>query len=148
MSNLETAHAMYDHHASMTRQLNALVGKLDPFSPTWVLARDEVSEYVCQELIPHAEAEETTVYHVAASLESLSKLIESMRYEHTEIQRLTRSLQVARTPDEGLMLAGQIAILFEVHAEKENRFVIDVLALQPDVDLPAVLGDMHQMLAR
>jgi hypothetical protein len=50
--------------------------------------------------------------------------------------------------EEALVLGTEAARLFDVHAEKENRFIIAVLEPRNDIDLASVLGDMHHLLSR
>ncbi len=147
MSNQEIAQAMRGHHAIMAQQLQDLAQKLETPESAWQSAREAVAAYLTNEVLPHAAAEESTVYRVGTNLANLTKLIESMLYEHTVIQSLTERLQGSPTQSQALTLAAQAAKLFEVHAEKENRFIIAVLEPREDVDLEAVLGDMHQLLA-
>ncbi len=147
MSNQEVAQAMRGHHAVMVQQLQDLAHNLETAETAWELARDQVAAYLVDEVLPHAGAEESTIYRVGRELESLSKLIESMLFEHTVIRSLTDSLRGSRVHRQALTLATSAAKLFEVHAEKENRFIIATLEPREDVDLGAVLGDMHQLLA-
>ena len=148
MSNQEIAQAMRGHHAIMAQQLQDLAGKIESADPAWESARDEVAAYLTGEVLPHAAAEESTIYRVGTRLESLSKLIESMLFEHTVIQNLTESLRESRTRDQALTFAVQAAKLFDVHAEKENRFIIATLEPREDISLREVLGDMHRLLAQ
>lgn len=147
MSNQEIASAMRSHHDLMVQQLQDLVQKIETAGPEWKSARDEVAVYLADEVLPHATAEESTVYRIGSTLEILSKLIESMLFDHTVIQSLTESLRGAHAQTQALTVAVQAAKLFEVHAEKENRFIIAVLEPRKDVDLGEVLGDMRQLLA-
>ncbi len=148
MSNQEVAQAMYGHHAIMVNQLQDLTHKVETAEIGWESARDQVVAYLVEEVLPHAVAEESTIYRVGTEFESLKKLIESMLFEHTVIRRLTDSLRASVLRSQALSLAASAAKLFEVHAEKENRFIIATLEPREDVNLGAVLGDMHQLLAQ
>lgn len=146
MSNQEVAQAMRRHHAIMVQHLEDLVGYLEKADTAWQTTRDRVAGYLVSNVLPHAAAEESTIYRVGTALESLTKLIESMLFEHAVIRDLAKSLEGSRTQGQALTLAASAAKLFEVHAEKENRFIIATLEPRADVDLEAVLGDMHQLL--
>ena len=146
MSNQEIAQAMRDHHAIMVRQLEDLARKIGTDELAWESARDETVTYLVAEVLPHAAAEESTVYQDGAKLENLSKLIESMQFEHTVIRALTDELRESHTQIQALTVAVQAAKLFEVHAEKENRYIIATLELRNDVDLRVILGDMRKLL--
>lgn len=147
MSNQDIAMAMRDHHAFMAQQLQNRVQSIETASTTWESARDAVVAYLVDEVLPHAAAEESTVYRVGAKLESLRQLIESMLFEHVVIQGLTEDLRESSQQSRAITLGAQVAKLFEVHAEKENRFIIAVLEPMAEINLEEVLGDMHELLA-
>ncbi len=147
MTNQETARAMKSHHAQMAKELNDLVLAISTSEASWESARNAVASYLREQVLPHAAAEESTVYRVGAKEESLKALIDSMLFEHTIIKGVAERIASSNGRDESLVLAAEAAKLFEVHAEKENRFIIDFLEPRNDVDLGAVLGDMHQLLA-
>ena len=148
MSNKEIAEAMRNHHALMARHLHMLADNVMSQKDRWDTARNEVSAYLADDILPHAAAEETTIYQVANEFESMKGLIDSMLFEHGIIRETREKLMAATEWEEALSFSTEAAKLFEVHAEKENRFIIAVLEPRAGVDLAAALGDMHHLLAR
>ena len=146
MSNPETAGAMRAHHAEMAAELNARTSALAS-DTDWTAARKNVVSYLLDDVLPHAQAEESTIYKIAMQYDSLSSLVQSMIWEHTIIRDLSHALANSANRDEALVIAGQAAQLFWVHAEKENRFIIAMLESRADVDLDGLLGAMRDSLA-
>ncbi len=147
MSNQETADAMVSHHHEMAQTLQERVQELGSNTNTWSSARDHIVDYLLEDVLPHAKAEESTIYEVALQYEPLVALVQSMIWEHTVICDLAHALKEATHRDGALMAAAQAERLFEVHAEKENRFIIADLTPRPGVNLDAILGAMCTALA-
>ncbi len=148
MSNQAVAQKMREHHALMARQLHILADNVLTQKEQWETARNEVGAYLTDDILPHAAAEEATIYRVGSETESLKGLIESMLFEHGIIRETRDRLLAAPKWEEALVLGTEAARLFDVHAEKENRFIIAVLEPRNDIDLASVLGDMHHLLSR
>jgi hemerythrin-like domain-containing protein len=148
MSNQEIAEAMRNHHALMAQQLHTLAGHVVTQKEEWGTARNEVGMYLTDDILPHAAAEELTIYRVAAQVDSMKGLIDSMLFEHGVIREIREKLMAASMWEEAVTFSTEAAKLFEIHAEKENRFIIAVLEPRSDVDLASVLGDMHHLLSR
>ncbi len=146
MANRETASAMRSHHATMAEEFRTRMLALVAPQNDWVHARDHVVEYLTTEVLPHAQAEEATIYAVARTEASLSTLVQSMIWEHRVIGELTETLKVSETRDDALIVSAQAAKLFGVHAEKENRFIIAPLEPRADIDLDSVLSAMRTAL--
>lgn len=147
MSNVEISRAMTNHHAEMVNALEGRIDLLVSSTENWQEGRNAVVSYLLNDVLPHAEAEESTIYSAALQFVRLTALVRSMMWEHTIIRELTQALQESIQRDHALMLAMQVSKLFWVHAEKENRYVIADLAPEPDIDLHAILGAMHDALA-
>jgi hemerythrin-like domain-containing protein len=148
MSNQEVAQRMREHHALMARQLHILADNVVTQKDRWEIDRNEVGAYLTDDILPHAAAEEATIYRVGTQMESLKGLIDSMLFEHGVIRETRDRLLAAPKWEEALVLSTEAARLFDIHAEKENRFIIAVLEPRNDVDLASVLGDMHHLLSR
>ena len=147
MPNDVVASAMRAHHASMSREVNRLTEAVWSAPADWGSARDQLVHYLTTEVLPHARAEEVTVYTAGRQFKTLVGLVWSMVYEHEVIGTLTDQLAQATEWRGAADLASKLAQLFLVHAEKEDRFIIAELEPSGDVDLGAVLGDMHKALA-
>lgn len=146
MSNQDIADVMMDHHAQMIGELKELANGITKNPASWDDARDAMVAYLHSDILPHAVAEESTIYQTAVQFERLEALIASMLFEHTVIHDLIAALKAVTTQESACTAAAQIVTMFSVHAEKENRFIITGLAGLSEVDLAAVLGEMRQYL--
>ncbi|MDA8193132.1 MAG: hemerythrin domain-containing protein [Thermaerobacter sp.] len=138
------------HHAAMVAQLSQSVSRvLDAvaLANNWEPARQEVVAYIDQELLPHAVAEESTIYASARQFAPLRGLVASLIFEHVCLGRLRNALAVAQTGLEAVSLASAFSHLFDVHAQKEDQFVVQDLENRVDVDLAGILGSMRQLLS-
>ncbi len=84
----------------------------------------EAAKYLAGEILPHALAEENSVYLVAREL-GLGRLVEAMVYEHNFLAELIASLRSPLEADPAGVLRA-IAEFFVAHAEKENRFILPI----------------------
>ncbi|HEX4813565.1 MAG TPA: DUF2249 domain-containing protein [Nonomuraea sp.] len=128
---------MSDHAVTIARSIDRLM------SPA---ARQKVLTAFCaDEVLPHAAAEEQTLYAAAAGLPDTELLVRVMRDEHATLQRLVAELAAATTPGEIVSASSALNALFQAHLKKENDVLLPALAA-PDVDLVALLGDAHEIL--
>ena len=115
------------HHGEMAAKLREFAraaaqqkcsnGKLD-------VTLGEAAKYLAGEILPHALAEENSVYLVAREL-GLGRLIDAMVYEHGFLAELIASLESPVEADPAGVLRA-IAEFFVAHAEKENRFILPI----------------------
>jgi len=141
--------AMLDHHAQLRGELES---RLAAFREALAVdaphgARDALVEFVDHHVLPHAAAEEGSLYPAAARNERAALLVESMVLEHRELERKAQSLRSAATPRAALSSAEAIAAVFAVHVVKENDLLLPLLSRDPDVRLSTLLADMHEKLA-
>ncbi len=145
MTNREAADAMRHHHAALTAALHGAASRLDAVA-AWTTARDALVGYVVLEILPHAAAEEDTVYPAVAADPLHTSLVEAMRFEHMVLRDLEAALRTADEPAAALRLAGAMDSLFTTHADKENRFLLPVLEAAPEGTLEQLLGAMQERL--
>ncbi|MFI7707564.1 DUF2249 domain-containing protein [Nonomuraea sp. NPDC049480] len=128
---------MSDHAVTIARSIDRLM------SPA---ARQKVLTAFCaDEVLPHAAAEEQTLYAAAAGLPDTELLVRVMRDEHATLQRLVAELAAATTPGEIVSASSALNALFQAHLKKENDVLLPALAAH-DVDLAALLGGAHEIL--
>ncbi len=134
------------HHAVLRRGLERRVGTLCeaaesgvPFERPMTMLRD----YLADEILPHAEAEERTLYPAAASHARGSNLVRELTGEHHALAHLVGRLGAAADGSEAATAAEGIATLFAGHVAKENDLLLPALT-GAGVDLAALLADMHQ----
>lgn len=150
MTNQETAVKMRQHHATMVAQLGALNDRLqgqNGQTEQMMQIRDAIVEFATSELLPHAAAEESTIYRAAQNVDGFLVFVSSMIDEHQILREIIDSLKSATADAAMISFAGALTSLFAWHAEKENRFIIDDFATRDTIDLSEILGSMHQKLS-
>lgn len=137
------------HHATL---LHGLRERCETLLGTAVQGRDvkaaqaEMLSYLRDEIVPHAEAEEATIYQRGLELPELVPLIRAMVAEHERLRSLTASLGAAKPAVSAAALGLAITEMFAVHADKENDLLLPRLASEPGVSVHQLLGDMHARL--
>jgi hypothetical protein len=66
-----------------------------------------------------------------------------MTSEHGVILGLVDQVEQAETREAAAAWAGALLRVFAGHAEKENDLVLPLLVAEPDIDLAALLQQMH-----
>ncbi|KAB8190335.1 DUF2249 domain-containing protein [Nonomuraea phyllanthi] len=128
---------MSDHAVTIARSVDRLM------SPA---ARQAVLVAFCEEeVLPHAVAEEKTLYAAAAELPATELLVRAMRDEHAALRALVAGLASATTQGEIVSAASALNALFQSHLAKENDVLLPALA-EHGVDLASLLGGEHDVL--
>jgi uncharacterized protein (DUF2249 family) len=99
--------------------------------------------YLAGEILPHAAAEETTIYP-AAALDGLAGTVREMIEEHAILSEATGRLAMSADAADGAQRAAQIARLFAAHVAKENDVLLPALLASQDTDLAGLLAAMHR----
>lgn len=145
-ANEAVAHAMHAHHAEMLHELRAMTATLAHAGAHALPAEQDALVRWCRDdLLPHAMAEEQTLYPAAAQRPKLTQLVTAMIREHrtigTHVDRLAAAdLSVAA------LEASAVLALFESHLQKEELDILPALVPEADVDLEALLEGMHELL--
>ncbi|MCL6595380.1 MAG: DUF2249 domain-containing protein [Firmicutes bacterium] len=159
----ETAMArMRAHHAQMVAQVRARVDILAARAAApdgqaaathtaadadaWREARSRLVDYARGELLPHARAEEGTIYAAAGARPEFAALVRAMEGEHRALAGLVDRLAAAAAPAEAARAAAGLEALFAAHAQSENDVILPPLAADGAVDLGAILERMHAAL--
>jgi hypothetical protein len=100
--------------------------------------------YLAGEILPHAAAEEATIYPAAAALDGLAGTVSEMTAEHKVLSEAAGRLAETPSAAGAARLAEELAGLFAGHVAKENDVLLPALLASPDTDLPALLADMHR----
>jgi len=145
----QLAEAVVSHHAAMTGEVGDLVGRVvaavdageDPRA-----ARDELAAYFTAEVLPHAKAEESTLYEAAAGIHPARMLIETMTIEHGLIAEAIAALERAESAGSIAAAAGVLDALFTGHVGRENDFVIPLLAADASVSLAGLVEGLHELI--
>ena len=144
------AAAVEHHHAALARALAGLVSSLVDVAraapPAAGADRLPLVRWCREELLPHALAEESTLYDAAAARPEGRLLVEAMLAEHRAILALVDNLESVTEPVEAAALGRALQAVFEVHLAKENDQVLPLLVGDPSVSVADLLGGMHELL--
>lgn len=99
-----------------------------------------------QEVLPHAMAEEQTIYRVAQEDSRARMLVQAMLDEHRRLQGLIDDIDAATDPVDAAASALALREMFRSHLYKEDAFLIGFLLQLPDVSLAELLHGMHQLV--
>lgn len=128
---------MSDHALTIGRSIDRLTSPAP--------RRDVLVAFCTEEVLPHAMAEEKTLYRVAGDLPRIRLLVQAMQGEHLTLRELTGDLAAAGTQGEIIGLAAALNAVFQSHLVKENEILLPAL-IDAGVDLAALLDGMHEVL--
>ena len=109
-------------------------------------ARDAVVAWSRDELLPHAAAEEQTIYAAAAAKPEGRLLVEALVADHHLIGEQVERLAGAPDAVAAASAAAALEALFLVHLAKENEQVLPLLAADPAIAVSDLLEGMHREL--
>lgn len=144
------AAAVVRHHEHMATTLRLKVDAVmsaatDP-GGEWTGARDDLAAWSRSELVPHALAEEQTLYAAARDRSEGRLLIEGMTGEHQVILGLVEKIGSAPTAVQAAVNAHTLNVVFDNHLAKENTLVLPLLVSADDVSVEALLGGLHELV--
>lgn len=102
--------------------------------------------YLEEKVLPHAKAEERTLYQAAAAQASGSELVRELTGEHHTLAYLAGRLRPGADGAEAAKVSEWIATLFAGHVAKVNDLLLPALT-RSGADLAALLADMHSLQA-
>ena len=142
--------AVRQHHAELAGRLaahvEALLSAAAAPGGSPAEARAAVLRFCVGELLPHAVAEERTLYPAASASDRLRVLVEAMTAEHRVLEALVAELGAAADPLRAAATGWALRVLFDTHLAKENDLVLPALAADPAVSLTGALAGMHELL--
>ena len=143
----EAYEAMLAHHARLGEEL---ASRADSVSAAVTAGRPYgaavagLIAYLAEEVLPHAAAEEKSVYPAAAAHADMAGMVGEMVAEHIMLSALSARLAAVTEPVSAAGQAQQAATLFAAHVAKENDVLLPALLGDESVDLAALLGQMHE----
>ncbi|MCL6670172.1 DUF2249 domain-containing protein [Streptomyces panaciradicis] len=144
------AEAVEAHHTQLAGDLAGRVALLVATAEHETAAAGracaELVAFCDRDLLPHAAAEEETLYPVAHDLPAARLLIDGMLAEHKRLAALVDALRTTGSAVQAAADGRALQVLFEEHLEKENALVLPLLAGAPDVSLSGLLAGMHELL--
>ncbi|MFB7243842.1 cation-binding protein [Streptomyces populi] len=139
------------HHARLAGELAGRVRMLLASADTDPGAAEVIhtglTAFCDRSLLPHAAAEEATLYPTAHGLPEARLLVEGLIGEHRCLTALVDALRAAPSPADSAADARALQVLFEEHVAKENGLVLPLLAMAPEISLAGLLADTHRWLA-
>ena len=112
----------------------------------WRDRQRELLDWLRTELLPHAAAEEKTLYPAAAALSDGRLLVDGMLGEHRAITAVVAELEQAGTAVDAVAAARALSALFETHLAKENDLILPLLLGDGRASLAGLLAGMHDLL--
>lgn len=147
-ADAEAMDAVENHHAQMSGELTLLVANLvnaaDGGNVT--SARDRLVAWARESLVPHALAEEKTLYPAARELTEGRLLVDAMLAEHVAIVAMVDEVEKAPTHVAAAAAGRALQALFAVHLDKENDQVLPLLGASPNHSVASLLEGMHEVL--
>lgn len=147
ITETEALEAMRSHHRTLEGGLRTRVealGRAAGDGRPHERAAAALVAYLADEVLPHAEAEEHTLYRAAGAHGSLAGTVSEMIAEHRALSAAAGRLASAAGASAAAEQAGQIAVLFTAHVIKENEVLLPALLAGGAADLTALLGEMHR----
>jgi hypothetical protein len=141
----EQAREIVHHHAILRRGLERRAGTVCAAVENGVPHEQPLAtlrEYLEREILPHAEAEERTLYRAAVTQARGSDLVRTLTAEHHALAYLAGRLGPPADGATAATVAEWITTLFAGHVAKENDLLLPVLT-GSGADLAALLADMH-----
>ena len=144
----EAYHAMLAHHAALDEevdlQVKSISGKVANNESTDTAVAALVT-FLNSEVVPHAIAEEHTIYQAAIDKLGLSDLIGQMTSEHKVLIGEIAALKNSVSNTSAAEHAESFASLFSQHVSKENELILPQLLHSQEVDLTVLLSEMHEL---
>jgi iron-sulfur cluster repair protein YtfE (RIC family) len=143
LTDAQAAAAIRAHHAELAAEIRRRALAVAAAGGTVETAGD-LLDFLDQDLLPHALAEEQALYPAGDS-GMTALLVRAMRDEHVGLIAHVDALRGA-SGVEAIGISRAILALFESHLHKENDLLIPALADEPDVSLADLLSGMHELL--
>ena len=144
--------AIEQHHGELAGALSSLVEALVEAAargePSVVpAARSALVGWAERELLPHAAAEEETLYPPAQQMTEGRLLVAGMIEEHRALVGLLGEIASSTNGVRAAAGASALLAVFRSHLNKENELVLPLLASASEVSLAGLLDGMHEAMA-
>ncbi len=148
ITDADAFEAMLAHHRTLEDQVARRVATLQAIAVSnapYEAAVAELVAYVAEEVLPHAMAEEHSIYQAATGLPDLSGTVAEMIAEHRQLAASVAALATSQSPSDAAHLADAIGTLFTDHVAKENDLLLPPLQADDTVSLSQLLVQMHRL---
>jgi hypothetical protein len=143
----EAFEATLTHHRGLEENVGILVAALTSVAAgsAHEAATIELAAYLADKVLPHALAEEQTIYRVAGTRAGLAGTVTEMIGEHRSIAFAIEQLANIATESEAARQAESIAALFAAHVAKEVDLLLPPLLADAQIDLAQLLVQMQRL---
>ena len=149
MTDTAALDAIVAHHRALNERVRAgvaaLAGAVASGGPYKQAAAGLIA-YLGDEVLPHAQAEEDTIYRAAAARSDLAGTVAELTGEHVALTAAAERLASAPDGPAAVRHAEEFADLFAMHAAKENDTLLPALAAGGHGDLARLLEQMHDRM--
>lgn len=148
-ADAEAAETIKNHHAELAGRICALTDAMLAAAEGGsdiAATRAAAVEFLTDELLPHAAAEEAALYPGAARTERARPLIEAMIAVHRILGGLVERIRTETSPVRVAAAGHALRVLFEAHLTDENERILPIVAADPDVSLAEITHGMHDLL--
>jgi hemerythrin-like domain-containing protein len=147
MTDADALKAMRACHRQLAEEVRARVAALRravaAADGSYVEQAGELISFLSDEVLPHAAAEELTLYRSAATRSALALALNEMTSEHRRLVALTEDLSNATSGPEALLAAEQVSALLGEHLEREDGQLLRRLYEEGRVNLPELVVDVR-----
>lgn len=152
-ADAHAAASIEEHHAQLGGALELLVEAIlaaasaGADDAAWKDATGRLVAWCQSDLLPHAAAEEQTLYAAAHDRVEGRLLVESLRTENVVIGSLVEELARAQAPLAAAATAKALQVFVTSHVEKENTVLLPLLSSAAEVSLADLRGGMHELVS-
>jgi len=150
MSDHEAFEAIRAHHRQLVSTVTERVLALDDAVSTgqvYEITRARLVNFLVEEVLTHAAAEEQTIYPAAAKNAALAETVVAMVAEHRALAGAVESLAGASNGGDAVRIAQSLAALFAAHVAAENEVLLPPLVLDESVVVATLLAEMSKLTA-
>jgi len=148
-ADAQAVDAVRNHHSEIAGRIAILTESLIDAVAAGAdveAARRSTVDYLTGTLLPHAIAEEHTLYAAAGRRDDARLLVESMIAGHHVIADLVDRITTESSPVRLAAAAYALRVVFDAHLVDENERILTLVAADPDVSLAGILDGMHELL--
>jgi uncharacterized protein (DUF2249 family) len=151
-ADARAAASIEEHHAELEVALElqvetVLAAAAGAHDSGWKDPSERLASWCRAELLPHAAAEEQTLYAAAHDRVEGRLLVDSMLREHVLIASLIEELAAADKRLAAAAAAKALQVVVSSHIEKENTVLLPLLSSAPEVSVAALLDGMREHVA-
>jgi uncharacterized protein (DUF2249 family)/hemerythrin superfamily protein len=140
--NFEALTEVEAHHKILVTNVNLKAKSLKRASDSEIITLGaNLSNYFKTQVLPHADAEEETIYSKVASIEGID--LEEMIDDHRRLKVTLLDFDAENDRETKINLATQLKDLFYFHVQKENQQLIPKIFNSNILSLSELISDLH-----